>query len=351
MQILLVNDSSNYFHVGCQAVSRSHAALLGQNGHTVKKRLFTGVINPNQFKADTDKIDSYLSSLFEGIDAVVVNGEGSIHHNRNIQYLELLEHAQKAGLKTLLVNSVLQEIDGFESVFNRLDALTVRDSNSKNYMLTKGIESLLRPDSFIGADFSDTPLINLSGKSSFTCWHPHRAEAGNQIMTIYKNLPDSKRFFLPIHSEAVEAWRNIPATFGTSKIIITGRHHGIYCAMFNASPFIAFESNTWKVDGFKGLCPSLEEYLCPADPYVAINSALHCPENFVEAKDILDGFLPLDIFSELGDGSLPDGQEGKLRELQRLEDDIAAFNNKSPNHDLAMRLMGRNLEVSLAIST
>lgn len=37
MNILLVNDTGNYSHVGCHAVSYAHAVLLGEKGHTVQK--------------------------------------------------------------------------------------------------------------------------------------------------------------------------------------------------------------------------------------------------------------------------------------------------------------------------
>lgn len=350
MNILLVNDTANYSHVGCHAVSYAHAVLLGEKGHTVQKRVFCGEMPHNLLTRDIPEKNNYIDNLFNNIDAVVVNGEGSIHHNRNIEYLELLGWGQQRGLKTLLVNSVLEKIDGFEGILSKLDALTVRDECSHNYILSKGIEASLRPDSFIAADFTSNPLIDLRGKFSFSCWHPERKDVGKRIVNLYKEIPEQKKFFLSIHSGVAEHWRNVPSTIATSDMLITGRHHGIYCALLGSTPFIAFGSNTWKVEGFKGICPSMKEYLCPDDPAAAISSALNCPENFKEAKLLLEDFLPLDIFHSLGEGALSKGEEGRQRELKKLNRDINKCKITNPLTDIAYRMQSRNMEMTEAAS-
>src|SRR5580704_11877828 len=121
MRILLSNDTGLASHVGCIAVSDAHARMLGRAGHQVAIRHFLGSLI--RFRGADAKVgvrsileDPSLAEQLSAVDAVVVNGEGSIHHGAGTEYLALLGAAQDLGKATLLVNAVFQDVFGFDEI-------------------------------------------------------------------------------------------------------------------------------------------------------------------------------------------------------------------------------------------
>ena len=108
MRILLANETGSVPHLGCRAVADGHARLLGRAGHAVADRLFLNALRGHEVGDDRDVVaaierDTHLMGRVAAVDAVVVNGEGTIHHGAGRGWLGLLQAAQNMGKLTLIV--------------------------------------------------------------------------------------------------------------------------------------------------------------------------------------------------------------------------------------------------------
>jgi polysaccharide pyruvyl transferase WcaK-like protein len=110
----------------------------------------------------------------DACDAVVVNGEGTLHHGAGSEYFAILGAAQQLGKATLLINAVFEAHQGWAQVISRLDDFCVRDLHSLEHARSLGFRCRLVPDSFLAAQFDATPTIDLGGRIVVTDWHPAR---------------------------------------------------------------------------------------------------------------------------------------------------------------------------------
>ena len=347
-----MNDNATVAHVGCQAVSDGTARLLGAAGHEVVRRSFLGA---HRHLQNTDAAagvtaalsDPEVAASFAECDAVVVNGEGTIHHGAGTELLNILGAARAVGLPALLVNSVIQEVDGFDSVFRGLTDLTVRDGYSLAALRDRGISARLVADTFLSARFDPEPLIDLSGNVVATCWHHARdVDTGRQILQILCGLAPGTSWFLPfLCRDTAECWKQIPSTIAPASAVLTGRHHAVYCALLTGTPFVALGSNTWKMEGLVALAPELADYICPADPAAALASAISRRDEFAYVSERLKSAPPPDPFRSLGIGSSEGGAVGAQREIGRLARDLAREISCRPAPDLVYRLRRRSCEV------
>ena len=98
MKVCFLNNQS-LWHVGSKAVVDSLMNELNKGGCVV--------LEPPGARPNIDVID------YKMYDAVVVNGEGTIHHDNWAaeELMKILEVAQKKGLKTYLLNALYQDMD------------------------------------------------------------------------------------------------------------------------------------------------------------------------------------------------------------------------------------------------
>lgn len=351
---MLLNDTANVSHVGCQAVSDAHARMLGRRGHKVVKRYFLGDL---QRFADPDAssgiagalADPVFSEEVESVDAVVVNGEGSIHHGAGSEYLNVLGAAIRLGKPALLVNCVLEAVDGFDDVLSNLDDLVVRDERSRRYLAHKGIAARLVHDSFIEARFEDHPLVNVADRVVVTDWHHARDhDVGRNLLNFLGHCEggSSRRdFFLPfLCSDVSQVWSRVPATLFLAHALVTGRHHGVYAAALVGLPFVAFSGNTFKIEGFFDQFPELAFCLNPSSIADAVAQATERRDLFLSVRDLLLSKKPLPTFERLGGIFDPDGEK---REVDRLAQDCF-LRSDAFGVDLAYRLTRRSEEMQMA---
>jgi len=330
MKIALFNDTGSSPHAGCQAVSNAHAVLLGSAGHKIVHRDF--VLNHRKhWTGDPESSvqsvldNNSLMSKIDAADAVIVNGEGTIHHGSGNHLLAILGAAQKLHKQTLLVNAVFQETSGFGDVFNRLLDFTVRDQRSYQHAKDRGFRCRLVWDSSLVAEYDDTPLRNFDGRTIVTDWHGARHEDSGKTALTYLSENNKSAYFLPLQSEsAYTAWRRFPATLATAGVVISGRHHGNYFACKSGTPFVCTPSNSHKIEGLIDLLgekvPLVTDRtkLGEALDYVSAN-----PDMFKRIKEKVEEQLPLSIFNRLGTAT----NSNRGNELKRLEIDIARARN------------------------
>ncbi|WP_162914383.1 polysaccharide pyruvyl transferase family protein [Taklimakanibacter lacteus] len=328
MKVLLCNDTGTKSHIGCLGVSDGHARMLGRAGHRVEHRYFVGELARFARSTWTETMsalarDSELAERIESVDAVVVNGEGTIHHNKGIEYLALLDLAKKKGKASLLVNALFQEIDIDPEVINRFDAFSVRDKRSLAYARSRGIRCSYSPDSILEAKFDSRLSVDFCDNLVVTDWVQIRdADVGVASLRLLASAPllSPYRFF-PIHgSEVRNTWRSAVQNLRTARMIVTGRHHAMYLSILAKVPFVPLASNSWKIQGLldsAGLNQSIVSSF--AELKTEIEKLASSPPNLAEAHDRLVSERPLSTFSVLGKGGEKTSEE---EEVCRLESQI-----------------------------
>ena len=177
LAIALFNDTGDNAHVGCLAVSEAHRHMLRRAGAHVRHAYFCCEWHPLGAGGLAEGIDAALANdvlrgAFDDVDAVVVNGEGTVHHGYGRHLIAILGAAQRLGIPTFLVNAVLQDCGDAREVLSSLDDCTVRDGCTSRYLETLGVRHRLIPDSFFEAPFVGVPIHDFAGKLVVTDCHP-----------------------------------------------------------------------------------------------------------------------------------------------------------------------------------
>ncbi|HYG22022.1 MAG TPA: polysaccharide pyruvyl transferase family protein [Verrucomicrobiae bacterium] len=248
-------------------------------------------------------LNSPLAEQLGEVDAVVINGEGTIHHDGGRHLLMILAAAQELKIPTFLVNSVLQGLDTGFDVLQRLDDLTVRDQRTADYLTELKIPHRLVMDSILHARFAATPDRDFSGKVVITDHHSSRdADVGEWIRSLRSELGESAVLYPFYHKDRFHDWSHAVANLSTAKLVITARHHGVYVAGLAGIPFVALGSNTWKIEGtlamFNNRIP-----ICSSERQLreAVRLAVSNPGLYHEFREFLLSQCPLttlDRFSQ-----------------------------------------------------
>lgn len=228
MKVLFVNDTSA-FHCGSWAACEVIKQALATRGHSIIP------------EADIRVVDA---TGLEACDAVLVNGEGTLHDNsqRSIRILQMLEQAQRMGKPTALCNaSWFGMTDAYDHVLLKLDALSVRESLSLDILRRSGIHADIALDA--------------------SYWHPARPAGAwprARVRSTDLYWPAVRGFVLPtggqlskfeaLHMDRLD-WPGMLDAVAASETLLTGRHHGVYAACRTRTPFVALSGNTPKIEG------------------------------------------------------------------------------------------------------
>lgn len=267
MKIALFNDTGNFPHVGCLAVSNAHERLFADENIEIAYRFYVNELRElwcgSRSRTRTALLSSAVIDAISGSDAIVVNGEGTIHHGGGLHLLAILDLAIELGKGAFLINATLQEIPEYQDVLSRLDDLVVREWYSAEYASSLGAKSRVVADSILEADFYDGIDLLYKDKIVLTDCH-HTRQDVYKIFNIISEILEDDVIRFPLESrERVEDWKETLRKFRAAKLVITGRYHGIYLAAMARTKFIALPSNSWKV-------PAVLEALC------ASNSLSNC---------------------------------------------------------------------------
>jgi len=246
VKTLLLNDTSNY-HSGCKVVVKE----------LVKKYNITLTVKTHE--------QITKNSLLK-FDKVVLNGEGTLHHNQKNakKFLTYLDIAQKNNIETYLINSVWQDMSKqYDKILKNLKVLEVREINSYNELKNKhNILSTIKPDQ---SYFHN--VVNLKDFKKIDIY-----EGGYSSMEVIGYLRKKiKQTAYPSIDIFTQSWEEVVGRLKNSDLLITGRHHEMYAACVAECKFIPFSGNTWKMEGL-------------------LNSAgVNIPMNKLLIKEVLSG--------------------------------------------------------------
>ena len=225
MKIYLCNDTFKCGHSGSRAVMLS--LLFAFKNHQIIDTLDVGSQDWNQ-------------KSIENCDAIVVNGEGTLHHSSKCgdTLMDVLKEGQKLKKKTLLINTVFQQDPPYyKDVLRKLDFFSVREPLSQENARKCGGNPILQLDSCVG--LKDTKGKKAKGYKGTVKGKTYPG------VDWYNSIDDFKYPTLLLD----ESFIDVIETLKSCNLYITGQHHGMYAAGLAGIPFVVIASNSHKIEG------------------------------------------------------------------------------------------------------
>jgi polysaccharide pyruvyl transferase WcaK-like protein len=264
--IAIVNDTRITSHYGCMLVMENLLALLDKNNVEV---IWTWDVSVD-WRNHKNKILKKPK-----VDAIIVNGEGTIHHSKDRKFAKALAEFAQFSNETLntpsyLINATLYQNDIQEyDKLRAYRAIYVRDKgslkelesfslsgkyvpdltfahNEKKYAQRQStkdiavIDSAIREDNLILKDFAK---IHAFPFKSMIVARQRNAKFLRSPRPYVKNILKYLRHDRKLSTEP-SAYINYLRSYG---LVITGRYHTVSMCLKNKIPFIAIDSNTPKI--------------------------------------------------------------------------------------------------------
>ena len=284
LNVVVLNDTRSENHHGCSRVMNCIDHYLKSSCSTI----IYSTVGINWQKSET------LKRQIVAADLVIVNGEGTIHHNSpaGLALIKVAPFAKKYGVKSYLINMTYQENNpSYKKYLADFDSIFVRESYSKAELTDLGIASQIVPDLTFSvipdnsdSQTTDNILITCSVKSQVTIdleeqFPPVRniiySSIFNQnnesvecislftrLLNIFKNntpVQIMKKLInlivsrllvtKPVNWQSQYTHIEYADFLAQAKIVICGRFHAMTICMNQGTNFLAIESNSHKVSG------------------------------------------------------------------------------------------------------
>jgi polysaccharide pyruvyl transferase WcaK-like protein len=228
-------------------------------------------------------IDEIMKHEPEGMDClrladrVIVNGEGTFHHNQRtaLAALALARIAEALGKEVHIVNATIQAMhpEVLRLVLGSARRVVVREMRSQKYLQSLDIPCSLGADCAFAANFSTSQSL-LRLPEGVDPDHACLVSGGcglrsHSVLSIVEALRSagySPFYFwigdgdalnpcqcqlagLPMVSDDMLPWDALPGYLRRVRLVVSGRHHMLIFALLARVPFIPLASNTWKIEG------------------------------------------------------------------------------------------------------
>jgi hypothetical protein len=259
MNVLILNDTSRELgHLGCELVMKNLYTLLEAN--KVKKII---TIKDIDEKYDRDEFNKIL----ENIDFVILNGEGTLHHDRGEGLFKRCQQAKDKNKKIYLINSVWQDNNENYKYLNLFNKIYVRESLSFQEIKKHNISNVKVVPDLLFYDIKKKSQLEISNRILVT--DSVILEKTSYLLDAYLKLPKDTRFcFMGYwNKDLVKKTfyiRYVRAFFRAKKnmkclltemdimqysFVLTGRFHAVCLCIKYLIPFLATQSNTHKIEG------------------------------------------------------------------------------------------------------
>lgn len=247
-RVAVFNDTRPTRHVGCSLVMRELIANLRAEG-----------LDPvfyHPVREDWREVAQNIPRK-GAIDAIVVNGEGSIHNpatRPRAQFLsELGPFARDVlDVPSFLVNATIFALDATSADNLRaFDQIFVRESSSQKELSGYDIPSVVVPDLTVQAE---VPLA--SQRAGIAATDSVIAESRTIIKTLCKEHGYAYRSMVSIPKDiskdaaAYQHAADYARWLSSHELVLTGRFHTVTLCIATGTPFITVESNTPKISSF-----------------------------------------------------------------------------------------------------
>lgn len=264
IRVAIVNDTRPTHHYGCMLVMENLIRLLSEKGVEVVWTWPVGL--------DWRKHKNKLKKL-KKVDAIIVNGEGTIHHSADRKHAKALsEFASYAETilhtPSYLINATLHKnsTEAYESL-KAYRLIYVRDQGSLDELHSFGLQGVYVPDlTFAKAGkYPYEPskpacVIDTALKSEIPILKQYCQKHGFDFRSMVVARPSNANFFKSPRPfvKNIYKWlkgdRKVstqPSAFihylAEHEMVVTGRYHTVSMCLKNKIPFVAIESNTPKI--------------------------------------------------------------------------------------------------------
>lgn len=225
-----------------------------------------------------------LDGRMESVAAIIINGEGTLHHNQPsaLAILAVAELAKEAGLRVEIVNATIQAMS--ENLLRRViahcDRVTVREPISQRYLKRRGIVAELIPDCLFLHQPSNLPDPPHDPTAAYTpgvlalTGYFQATEISEQIAHLQEDghavtyfgiehgdevgFPVAERLGASISPIAAIRWTDMSGWLAGHHRIVSGRYHIDVFALLAGRSVSCLPSNTWKVEGLEELVSAIE---------------------------------------------------------------------------------------------
>lgn len=211
-------------HFGCQLVGQTFREQFARVGlelaHTLPARL--------------ERVGDWRDRLSE-VDLVVINGEGSIHHGR---FQDLIDLA--GDYPCALVNCVYQENPENPNL-KKFKWISARESMSAAAIREQGVNVEVVPDVLFASSFlrSFVPVTQAAKDFGFT----------DCAKKVVRRLGPIRFRYRPGFSPKTKVVGDYLNFLASHKRMAIGRFHAAICCSVMGIPFSTWDSNTWKTEG------------------------------------------------------------------------------------------------------
>ncbi|ABL00630.1 polysaccharide pyruvyl transferase family protein [Pelobacter propionicus] len=265
-KVAIFNDTRRTSHYGCEIVMQTLEEQLSARNMTLAFSWPMG----RDWRNELHRFDG-----FSMIDAIIVNGEGSIHHSDTRDRAHYLTETARYfgdtyGIPCFLINATLYEIgDDIIDNLRYFDGIWVRESSSQELLKTRGISANLAPDLTLMVDTpvtAERPFSVLATDSVIKPIAAHLKMLCRKKKWHYSKLTHASRPLSQDHFPRREVlrrnakWlaallvgRNIRNRheflryMSSHQLVCTGRFHAVTLALATRTPYLAVASNTPKI--------------------------------------------------------------------------------------------------------
>ena len=297
---LLVNDTSKTNNIGCLLTVKSLKSMLKQ------KFTFVDVINLNEnlsvaanlqeksrlrfiqkfssFVRFTNepKLVRFISkkyrNLLQHVDWVIINGEGTIHHDRlaTTELISWILASKQHGKRVAVVNCTIQNLsqNSINILRENVDHLSVREPKSYEYLRQFRVRVTQAADA-IFYDINDKVIVSTETQQNWVGYTPgvlsydgivthatvekHIRQLANSFeKVVYVSIEiEDREFESTAKNAGAVVWPlgflntdNAYSELSRFSLIVSGRYHCCLLALALGIDVLALSSNTWKISGF-----------------------------------------------------------------------------------------------------
>jgi polysaccharide pyruvyl transferase WcaK-like protein len=257
MRTLILNDARTENHIGCVLVMENLLRLCGKNG--------LAVVGTVSHSVNDDQAEVLRRA--DDFDLLLVNGEGTLHHDRP-KALELCRAASQAamlGKKVVLLNTVWQDNHELNRHLRSFDLIFCRESRSQAAIQAAGRRPQVVPDLVFATEIVSknvetrrtaraTAIIDSVDRQTTLTWAWRALRQGHGFLPMHEghcrllqrrpwlNLGIGARSGFAVKRLGID-WANQLCRFDR---VISGRYHGCCLAMLLGKPVLGIPSNTQK---------------------------------------------------------------------------------------------------------
>ena len=309
MRYVLFNDTSHTHNPGCQATVACLRALLAAKGmecvqsHPVGfgvERFIPPAIQPTTFErlqsrfsfgqpgkksppfdheswaAAARQLERDYDGFFGDADAVVINAEGTLHHNQPsaAALVAWARAAKRQGLPVLTVNCTIEAMDRslLDELFTASRYVAVREAWTLRDLRSQGYEPIAASDALFNLTLPANPPAAAATRRCIyspgvLAASPALAEStiGRHVAQL---IDDGWRVtFLTVESEdqrfesvasragaeiqPLRRWSAavLPDLLRAHELVVSGRYHVMIFSWLTGRPVMPLPSNTWKMEG------------------------------------------------------------------------------------------------------